>query len=489
VLLLEVDWRFYVPVRASGGVSEANGQTRDLLLHPVQCGVNLPTFPSRRDDGWTMDEMSGLWPSLFLRPGVGLCIHEPEGPQLIQLRVLSLFIHLECVILSPMQSGEIREKFLKFFEEHGHKVVDSSSVVPKNDPSVLFTTAGMQQFKPYYIGKADAEKDFNSLNLTSSQKCVRTSDIEEVGDDSHLTFFEMLGNFSFGGYWKKEAIKYAHELITKDFGLKIDYVSVFSGEDNVPEDTESVNIWKSIDPDLTVKKFGRQDNFWGPTGEEGPCGPTTEIYVDGIEVWNIVFNEYYQSKDGTLKSLEVKGVDTGMGLERLAKVIQKVGTVFDTDLFKSIMQVAKSRIVADHIRTSAFMIADGVTPSNTDRGYVLRRLLRRAYVHARKIGAETEVLNAVAEAVINHPSYKGLYTFGSNTRSVVMDEIEKFRKALEAGLKQVEKGADPFTLFTTYGLPLEIIEEITSVDREKFQKQMEEHKQFSSMAGENKFKK
>ena len=376
-----------------------------------------------------------------------------------------------------MHSREIRSKFLKFFEKNGHVIRPSSSLVPENDPSVLFTTAGMQQFKPYYLGKPSP---FGN-SLASSQKCVRTSDIKEVGDEAHLTFFEMLGNFSFGGYWKKEAIEYAHELITKDFGLNIDFISIFSGEGDVPEDTESQEIWKSINPSLSIKKFGRKENFWGPTGEEGPCGPTTEIYVDGVEIWNIVFNEYYKDKEGKFTKLEQTGVDTGMGLERLVKVMQKVPTVFETDLFESIMQVAKSRIVADHIRTSVFMIADGVSPSNTDRGYILRRLLRRAYVKNKNI-------DPVIDAVINHPSYKGLYTFAPNTKEIIAQELDKFKKALEAGLKQVEKGADPFTLFTSYGLPLEIIEEVTSVDKIKFAKQMEEHRHTSSVAGEQKFK-
>jgi len=385
-----------------------------------------------------------------------------------------------------MQSGEIRDKFLKFFEKNGHTVRPSSSLVPENDPSVLFTTAGMQQFKPYYLGTPSPY----GTSIASSQKCVRTRDIEEVGDDTHLTFFEMLGNFSFGGYWKEEAIRYAHEFITKELGLEIDYVSVFKDEESgIPADEESRKIWNEIDPSLRVKDHNKEDNFWGPTGAEGPCGPTTEIYINGVEIWNIVFNEYYKDKRGGFAKLEQTGVDTGMGLERLAKVIQKVKTVFDTDLFAPIIEIAGSRIIADHIRTSAFMIADGVIPSNTDRGYILRRLLRRAYVNARKMGVETETLNAVAETVINHPSYKDLYTFGSDTRSVLMGEIEKFGKALETGLKQVEKGADPFTLFTSYGLPLEIIEEVTTVDKAKFEKQMEEHKQLSSEAGENKFKK
>ena len=246
-----------------------------------------------------------------------------------------------------MTSKEIRQKFLKFFKSKGHKIIPSASLIPENDPSVLFTTAGMQQFKPYYIGKKNAKEDFGSLNVASVQKCVRTSDIDEVGNGSHLTFFEMLGNFSFGGYWKIDAIKYAYEFITSPdwMNLKIDYISVFAGEDKIPPDSESEKIWKSIDPNIVVKKSGRADNFWGPTGEEGPCGPTTEIYVDGIEIWNIVFNEFYQNSDKTLKPLETKGVDTGMGLERLVKVVQKVPTVFDTDLFALII----SSIISDNL--------------------------------------------------------------------------------------------------------------------------------------------
>jgi len=385
--------------------------------------------------------------------------------------------------MKPMQSSEIRRKFLNFFEKNGHKVIPSASVIPKNDPTVLFTTAGMQQLKPYFVGKKDSQKDLGSLNVASSQKCVRTSDIEEVGDESHLTFFEMLGNFSFGGYWKREAIEYAYELITKEFGLKIDYVSIFGGGGEVPEDKESSDIWKFIDPNLTIKKFGREDNFWGPTGEEGPCGPTTEIYVKGVEVWNIVFNEFYQSKDKNLKPLEVKGVDTGMGLERLTMMLQGVSNVFETDLFKPLMSISNSRIVSDHIRTSVFMIADGVTPSNTGRGYILRRLLRRAYVKDKD-------LDPVINAVFSHPSYDGLYTFPSSTRNVIYQELEKFEKALDSGLQQVKKGADPFTLFTSYGLPLEIIKEVVpEIDEAQFKKQMEEHKRASSIAGEQKFQK
>ena len=386
-----------------------------------------------------------------------------------------------------MNSSEIRKKFLDFFAERGHKVVPSSSTVPENDASVLFTTAGMQQFKPYYVGAKDVESDFGTRNLTSSQKCIRTNDIDEVGDETHLTFFEMLGNFSFGGYFKEEAIKYAHELITKGFGLKIDYVSVFGGEHGVPEDTESAEIWKSIDPSLEVRKFGRSDNFWGPTGDEGPCGPTTEIYVNGVEVWNIVFNEFYQSKDGSLKPLDSKGIDTGMGFERLVVQIQQKASVYETDIFESLMKATDSRITADHIRTSCFLIADGITPSNNGRGYILRRLLRRAYVKDR------ENIEKVIDAALELPAYKGIYEFSPNTKEVIFQELDKFKKTLDSGIKQIEKGADPFVLFTSYGFPIELTEEIAkekgiSIDRAKFDEDMRKHQELSRASADKKFK-
>jgi len=386
-----------------------------------------------------------------------------------------------------MQSNEIREKFLEFFEKRGHKRVPSSSLVPENDSSVLFTTAGMQQFKPYYLGKRDAIKDFGSLNTVSVQKCVRTSDIEEVGDERHLTFFEMLGNFSFGGYWKKEAIQYAYDFITKEVGLKIDYVTVFEGETGVPADTESEDIWKAIDPNLVVKKFGRADNFWGPTGEEGPCGPTTEIYVDGIEIWNIVFNEFYHNSDKSLKSLDIKGVDTGMGLERLALVScfpGQVGkkTIFDTDLFTFAdnPQTKEERIIADHMRAAVHMIGDGVVPSNTERGYVLRRLIRRALA----IGKEERKIARIS----------GNLTKDEKILEILQRESFKFSETLEAGLKQFEKGVvDPFMLFTTYGFPIELTDEIArekgiTIDHKKFDEDFKKHQEVSKAGMEQKFK-
>lgn len=368
-----------------------------------------------------------------------------------------------------MEHRQIREKFKKFFEARGHQWVPSSSLLP-DDPSVLFTTAGMQQFKEYY-SRPDLAP---APSVASIQKCIRTSDIDEVGDESHLTFFEMLGNFSFSGYFKKEAIAYAYEFITKEMGLKIDYVSVFGGEGDVPADTESEKIWKSVAPDVKVKKAGRADNFWGPTGDEGPCGPTTEIYVDGIEVWNIVFNQYVQDKEKALKPLKTPGIDTGMGLERLTAVVQKVPTIFDTDLFPTHPKDRDGRIIADHSRAIVALIAEGVQPSNKDRGYVLRRLIRR-----------------VVTIGYLHPNLS--VDLGSEFNA----EKDKFLKTLQQGLKELEgvgeiDAGTAFTLYESFGLPFEVIKDVggekaKKLTRAAFDAKFKEHQDKSRAGAEKKF--
>lgn len=404
---------------------------------------------------------------------------------------------------------EIREKFRKFMEakEHGEHLWRSSSSLLPDDPSVLFTTAGMQQFKPYYVNPELAP----AKNVASIQKCMRTSDIDEVGDESHLTFFEMLGNFSFGGYFKEEAIRYAHEFITSSewMGLKIDYVSVFGGEGDIPADDESEKIWRSLDPDITVKKAGKADNFWGPTGVEGPCGPTTEIYVDGVEVWNIVFNQYYckrKAKSETLEPLKTPGVDTGMGLERLAMVVQKVPTVFETDLFSLIMAGVPSalgqrekRIIADHVRAIVFLIADGVQPSNKEQGYVLRRLIRRILVHEFLHENKVDIfLHTTLKEVIKTYSHY----YGNLDEPLIMEtfaaEEGKSLKALHNGVKELEKfriiDADQaFKLYESYGLPYEIIKEVggekaKDLTREAFDEKFKEHQEKSRTASAGMFK-
>ncbi len=380
-----------------------------------------------------------------------------------------------------MTSQEVRKKFLDFFEKKGHKIVPSSSLIP-SDPSVLFTTAGMQQFKPYYITPEDAINDFGAKNVATVQKCIRTGDIDEVGDDTHLTFFEMLGNFSFGGYWKKEAIEYAHEFITKELGLTIDYVSVFEGDNETPGDEESKKIWQEIDPALEVRNHNRADNFWGPTGDEGPCGPTTEIYINGVEIWNIVFNEYYKTKEGVYGLLETRGIDTGMGLERLLVQVQNKKNVYETDLFNN-EQTKEERIVADHIKASLFIISDGITPSNTGAGYILRRLIRGAVRFSK---------NSLLEQVEKVKKvYDGVHDLKGE--DVIQKEESKFKETLDRGLKEFDKGTDPFILFTTYGFPIELSAKMAESAGRKinvadFYKKMEEHQKLSQTSSAGMFK-
>src|SRR3990167_2454062 len=287
-----------------------------------------------------------------------------------------------------MTHGEIREKFLKFFEDRGHKIVPSSSLLP-TDPSVLFTTAGMQQFKPYFLGDSDPVKDFGGRRVASIQKAMRTSDIDEVGDESHLTFFEMLGHFSFGDYFKKETIEWTYEFLTDVLKISKDRLSatVFAGDDKIPFDEESYNAWSRFLPADRIRKGPREDNVWGPPGPEGPCGAANEVYVDDMEVATLVFMEYNCDKDQNLTPLPQKGVDVWWGLERIVMITQGKGNIFETDLFEPIMKLLLDspnkwlgRIIADHARAVVFLIADGVTPSNKEQGYVLRRLLRRMII-------------------------------------------------------------------------------------------------------------
>ena len=392
-----------------------------------------------------------------------------------------------------MQSDEIRSKFLKFFENRGHKIIPSSSLIPENDSSVLFTTAGMQQFKPYYTNPQNADRDFGNRNIITVQKCIRTGDIDEVGDATHLTFFEMLGNFSFGGYGRKEAITYAHDFITQELGLEISYVTFYKGEGVVPRDEESRDIWA----ELGVKDIREDgsDVFWGPTGDSGPCGPTTEIYCknangDDVEIWNIVFNEYFcngsreklDKGEATLKKLDVLGVDTGMGFERLVSIVQKKKDVYETDVFNN-EKTKEERIVADHVKAALFLVSDGVLPSNTGAGYVVRRLIRRAVRFSKyPLIQEIKKIKKV---------YEGIYLL--NDEGKIESEEEKFKKTLEHGLKEFEKGIDPFILFTTYGFPIELTLELAKekgekINREDFNKKMVEHQKLSQTASTGMFK-
>jgi len=442
-----------------------------------------------------------------------------------------------------MDSSKLRQEFLNFFEKRGHKVVPSSLLL-STDPSVLFTTAGMQQFKEYYLGRPSP---FGN-KVVSCQKCFRTSDIEEVGDESHLTFIEMLGNFSFGGYFKKEAINWAYEFIFKELKLPIEEAifTVFKGDRDVPEDKESIEIWKKLGiPENKIKKCGRADNFWGPTGEEGPCGPTSEIYIKGIEIWNLVFNEYYQDRQKKLTPLKQKGVDTGMGLERLVMICQGKFSVYETDLFEPVISEIKKmmkvreieepssfdrlykpsiafeidkertfqelkysrnlRIIADHTKSAVFLISEGIFPSNVERGYVLRRIIRRAIRYGKLLNLPKNFLIPLVQKVIE--IYKDIYpevkSNETDILTVIQNEGEKFEKTLEDGLKefktQIAKcklktipGKIVFDLYQSYGFPLELTKELAreegfKIDGEGFKEEFKKHQEISRAGVEKKF--
>src|SRR3989344_5282965 len=420
--------------------------------------------------------------------------------------------------MTPMQSNEIRERFLKFFEKRGHKIIPSSSLIPENDPSVLFTTAGMQQFKQYYTAPENALKDFGTKNVVTIQKCVRTSDIDEVEDDTHNTFIEMLGNFSFGGYGKHDAINYANKFITEELNLKISYVTVFRGTTSLLGDGESIQIWKELGiPSEKIIEQDMEDVFWGPTGDEGPCGPTTEIYCknangEDVEIWNIVFNQYFckGSREAldkgvtVLSDLPILGIDTGMGFERLLSIIQNKKSNYETDLFEPTIEEIKKhligidlksqRIISDHVRTSLFLLADGVEPSNKDRGYILRRLLRRAISYTYKADKNFDskkfelIAKVIAKIYKNYPELDSEVVY-----TKLKDEARKFRKTIEEGIKEIEKGVDPFILATTYGFPIELTIELAkekgiAIDLEDFNKKMAEHQKLSQTASAGMFK-
>jgi alanyl-tRNA synthetase len=429
---------------------------------------------------------------------------------------------------------EIREKFLNFFEKRGHKIIPSASLVPENDPSVLFTTAGMQPLVPYLLGESHPEGN----RLANIQKSIRTKDIEEVGDGVHLTFFEMMGNWSLGDYFKDDAIKWSYELLTskeEGFGLNPDrlYITCFEGNRDASKDVESAKIWQSVGiPESRIFFMPAENNWWSP-GDNGPSGPDTEIFYDlapkgpdldtkedfikadkvgrVVEIWNNVFMEFEKKEGKVVGNLSQQNVDTGAGLDRFAVVLQGKDNVYETDLFTEIMDKIEElaphenkrsqRIIADHIRSAVFMIGDGVLPSNTDRGYILRRLLRRAVKNADLLGMSGGALVEIAHVVINDYGnlYKNLYESGKQIKEEIKKEEEKFRKTLEKGLKELEKlgnnvsGKDAFDLYQTYGFPIEMTEEIVKekggeVDLNSFNEELKKHSELSSTASAGKFK-
>jgi len=436
-----------------------------------------------------------------------------------------------------MTSSEIRSRFLKFFEKRKHAVIPSASLVPE-DRTVLFNTAGMQPLIPYLLGKAHP----SGTRLVNSQKCVRTQDIDEVGDNTHDTFFEMLGNWSFGDYWKREAIEWSYEFLTsltEGLGLNPErlYVTCFEGNENAPRDEESETIWREIFEKNKVKGeriyFRGVEKNWWQIGENGPCGPDTEMFYDLtgalnkgmsleeykkaddeqkiVEVWNDVFMQYIQKDGKVTGELPKRNVDTGAGLERVCMAVQGKTNIFDTDLFEPAIRhirehskkenLLSERIVADHIRTACFIIADGVIPSNTDRGYILRRLIRRAVRHADVLG-----LDSLSDLVrIFVKTYAEAYPDLAVKINVISEEIEKeeskFRKTLSQGLKKFEKisdgdisGGDAFLLFSSYGFPFELTKEMAKekglkVDEIGFKEEVARHQELSRTGGEKRFAK
>lgn len=425
-----------------------------------------------------------------------------------------------------MQSDEIRNRFLAFFAARGHAIMPSASLVPENDPSVLFNTAGMQPLVPYLLG----QKHPLGTRIADVQKCVRTGDLDDIGDNRHFSFFEMMGNWSLGDYFKEDAIKWSHEFLTsKEEGLGLDmnrlYVTIFEGDENAPYDQESKDIWMSLGvPEHRIYALPADDNWWSP-GDNGPCGPCSEMFYDMttegigdldkdgfiaatkkediIEIWNDVFMEY-EKKDGkVIGKLSQKNVDTGAGLERITAVMQGKKTAYETDLFEKVFEAIHSRaqvkntrserIVADHVRAAVFMITDGVIPSNNGRGYVLRRLIRRAVRHADALLLPEDALRIIAGIIalqysVPYPELKEV-----NIQQVFQTEEVKFRQTLQQGLKEFEKGIDPFLLATTYGFPIELTEELAKekgiiIDRADFDAKMKEHQDKSRTASAGMFK-
>ena len=433
-----------------------------------------------------------------------------------------------------MKAIEIRNKYLNFFKKHGHNVIPSAPVIPENDPSVLFTTAGMQPLVPYLLGQKHPE----GTRLTDYQKCVRTNDIDEVGDNRHLTYFEMLGNWSLGDYFKEESIAMSYEFLTKELEIPAEKLSVtcFAGDEDCSKDTVAYEAWKKAGiPDERIYFFGKEDNWW-IAGEEGPCGPDTEMFYDTgkpkcspecnpscgcgkyVEIWNNVFMEFYKDKNGYSK-LSQQNVDTGLGLERMTMLLQGKETPFEIELFAPVMEklvelqkvdnIESRRIVAEHLRSSMMIINDGGRPSNVDRGYILRRLLRRMTRHLNKLEIDLNKLDEVIDISIDalKELYPELDANRTIIKNVIIEEKNKFMKTLQNGEREFEKVANKtkiqgkkvietqavFNLYETYGFPPEMTEELAKeqgleVDMSDYQKLFKEHQEKSRLGSEQKFK-
>ena len=434
-----------------------------------------------------------------------------------------------------MKASEIRKKYLDFFITKNHKVIPSASLIPENDPSVLFTTAGMHPLVPFLLG----EKHPSGAKLASAQKCIRTGDIDEVGDDTHLTFFEMLGNWSLGDYWKNESINWSWEFLTDQKWLGLDYsklaVTVFKGDKDCLFDEESYNLWRSLGvPDERIARLGKEDNWWPAGGKNpGPQGPDTEIFYwtaatpppaifdpnnkSWVEIWNNVFMQYNRTPEGIYEPLPQQNVDTGMGLERATVALQGKKSIYETELFLPILDYLKSvaqnyneqsaRIIADHLKAATFILADdiGILPSNLKQGYVVRKLIRRAIRHADKIAIpiEQNITDQIVNILIEQftEAYPEISKNTEKIKKALAEEEEVFEKALDNGLKQFNKlsldkiisGHEAFDLYSTYGFPFEIIKELAEergviIKEKEFEEEMSKHQDLSRTASAGMFK-
>lgn len=432
-----------------------------------------------------------------------------------------------------MNALEIRNKYLNFFERHGHKIIPSASLIPENDPSVLFNTAGMQPLVPYLLGQKHPE----GTKLTDYQKCIRTNDIEEVGDNRHLTFFEMLGNWSLGDYFKKESIAMSFEFLTKELEIPVEKLSVtcFGGNETIEKDEETASYWEQAGIPRERIYF-LKDNWW-IAGETGPCGSDTEIFYDTgkpkcspecnpdcdcgkyVEIWNNVFMQFYKHEDGSITQLKQKNVDTGLGLERVNMLLQGKETPYDTELFIPIMKkleelqkvdsIYSRRVVAEHLRSSMMIIADGGRPSNLDRGYILRRLIRRMIRQMNKLQIDLNELSGLIDLNIDNlkEMYPELAKNRETIKQVILEEKDKFVKTLAHGEKEFQKemkrhkeqgkeqleGKVVFKLYDTYGFPPEVTQDLAkennmTLDMDEFDKLFKKHQEKSRAGSEQKFK-
>ena len=405
--------------------------------------------------------------------------------------------------------------YIEFFKSKNHKEIPNSSLVPENDPTVLFTTAGMHPLVPFLLGQTHPQ----GKRLVNVQKCIRTGDIDEVGNTTHHTFFEMLGNWSLGDYWKKEAIEFSFEFLTKILKIKKENISVtcFAGDKDAVKDEEAAKIWLKLGINK-IKFLGKDDNWWGPAGNTGPCGPDTEMFINGTEIWNDVFMQYNKTADNKYHELKQKNVDTGMGVERILAVLNNIKDNYLTECFlpiiKEIEKLSKKkygknegetramRIIADHIKASVFILAENIVPSNKERGYVLRRLIRRAIRYGKTLMMQNNFTARLAEIVIEmYPDYPLL----KQNQDFILQEIEKeenrFRQSLQSGLNFFEKiakekqisGKDAFLLYQSYGFPIEMTQELAKekkikINMQEFEQENKKHQELSRTASAGVFK-